>query len=184
MNLLAYTRCYTIGPMENDQAGDEWRMQVKRRLSLLNVIVFSPYHKPFVNEIKEDKEARILLREWMDNGQYDKVHERMKAVRADDLRLCDISDFFIAKIHPKIASYGSMEEIVTANRAKKPLFIVVDGGRHVIPLWLLGMLPPHYFYDTLEDALVMIEKIDSGKREIDSSRWRLLKEEYRVPPAV
>ena len=43
----------------------------------------------------------------MDTGQYDKVSQRMKAVRRDDLRLVDLSDFFIVYINPKIPSWGS-----------------------------------------------------------------------------
>jgi len=48
----------------------------------------------------------------------------------------------------------------------------------------MGMLPPHYFYDSLEDALTMIEKIDSGARPIDSTRWRLLRPEYHGIPQI
>ncbi len=179
MNLLKNTRVYTIGAMENDPAGANWRAEVTQRLGRLSIKVFDPYHKPFVNEVKEDEEARIMLKDWMANGEFDKVHARMKEVRSDDLRLCDVSDFFIARVNPKVASWGSAEELYTANRMKKPLFIVVDGGRRVTPLWLMGMLPDHYFYDTMDEALSMIERIDSGEKQIDSSRWRLLWEEYR-----
>jgi hypothetical protein len=179
LNLLNKTRCYCIGSMENDPHGDDWRAVVTGRLKWLGITVFDPYHKPFLNEIKEDKTARKMLKRWMKDGEYHKVHKRMKHVRSDDLRLCDISDFFIVRIDPKVGSWGSAEELVTANRAKKPIFLVIEGGRKVAPLWLMGMLPSHYFYDTLEDALTMIERIDSGKKRIDSDRWRLLREEYR-----
>lgn len=179
MNLLKNTRVYLIGAMENDPNGSNWRSLATERLHAMNIRVFDPYHKPFINEIKEDDEARILLREWMDTGQYEKVAQRMKHVRSDDLRLCDVSDFFLIRVNPKVASWGSAEEIYTANRMKKPLFIVVDGGKSCTPLWFMGMLPHHYFYDSVEDALEMIEKIDAGIKPIDSDRWRLLREEFR-----
>ena len=47
------------------------------------------------------------------------------------------------------------------------------------PLWLLGMFPHKFFYDSINDILKMIEDINSGEREIDSDRWRLLKKDLR-----
>lgn len=179
MNLLKKTKVYLIGSMQNDAHGNDWRLKATKELEKMKIKVFNPYFKPFINEIKEDEEARAELKEWLAKGDFHRVSKRMKAVRADDLRLCDLSDFFIACIDPVIASYGSCEEIYTANREKKPLFIVVKGGKKQTPLWLLGMIPDHYFYDSLDDALEMIRKIDNGEVEIDSGRWRLLKEEYR-----
>ncbi len=179
MNILKNTRCYLIGGMENFQNGDGWRREVSVKLNAVNIKTFDPYLKPFVNEIKEDKEARILLNQWMIDGEYDKVTRRMREVRRDDLRCVDLSDFFIAYIHPKIASWGSAEEIFWANRLKKPIFLVVEGGKHLTPLWLLGMIADKYFYNSLDEALEVILAIDNGTKEIDSERWRLLKPEYR-----
>ena len=44
---------------------------------------------------------------------------------------------------------------------------------------MMGMLPHHYIYDSIEDAIEMIKSIDDGSKEIDSDRWRLLKKELR-----
>jgi hypothetical protein len=55
----------------------------------------------------------------------------------------------------------------------------MEGGKNKTPLWMMGMLPHHYIYDSIEDIIVMIKDIDSGRKEIDSDRWRLLKEELR-----
>lgn len=165
--------------MENVIDGNDWRIDTTKDLNKIGITVFNPYFKPFINEIKEDEAARAELKVWMEKGDFHRVHKRMKQVRADDLRLCDISDFFVAYIDPKLASWGSAEEIYTANRMKKPLFIVINGGKRKAPLWLMGMIPDHYFYDSLEDALEMIYRIDHSDVKIDSDRWRLLKEEYR-----
>ena len=34
-------------------------------------------------------------------------------------------------------------------------------------------------YDSIDEVLDMINQIDSGKKDIDSDRWRLLREELR-----
>jgi|SRR5579862_2751499 len=177
-NLLRGTRLYTIGAMEY-QDGQGWRNDVKSTLEPLGITVFDPYHKPFVNEIKEDEEARISLKEGMETGNYDSVAQRMKAVRSDDLRLVDLSDFFIVYINPKIPSWGSAEEIYWANRLKKPIFLFVEGGKSKTPLWIMGTLPHKYIYNNLTEVLETIKKVDSGKKVIDSDRWRLLKPEFR-----
>lgn len=178
MNTLKGTRLYTIGSMEYED-GQGWRNTVKDNLSPLGITVFDPYHKPYVDEIKEDEEARVSLKNWMDNSEYEKVTERMKAVRRDDLRLVDLSDFFIVYINPKVPSWGSAEEVYWANRLKKPIFLFVEGGKNKTPLWIMGTIPHKYIYNSLDEILETIKKIDSGERIIDSDRWRLLKEEYR-----
>jgi hypothetical protein len=180
-NLLAHTRCYLIGPMENvsSEAGRGWRDRVTEGLSAMSVTVFNPFLKPWVDPVAEDEEARDDLNRWRETGEYDKVAERMKRVRADDLRLCDISDFFVVYLDPTVSSWGTVEEVVTANRMKKPIFVVVEGGKAKAPLWVYGMLPHRYFYDDLDSALDLIRRIDSGEKVIDSDRWRLLRKELR-----
>ncbi len=179
LNILKSTRCYLIGGMQNFANGDSWRDIATKELNSMNIKVFNPYSKPFVNERKEDKETRVELLNWMETGEYDKVAAHMKEVRNDDLRLCDLSDFFIAYIHPTIASFGSAEEIAQLNREKKAVFVVIEGGKKQTPLWLMGMLPHKYFYNNLDEALSVIKAIDCGDKQIDSDRWRLLREEYR-----
>ena len=41
----------------------------------------------------------------------------------------DIADFIIAHLVPDVASWGSAEEIVTAVRMKKPIFVSMEGGK-------------------------------------------------------
>jgi hypothetical protein len=97
------------------------------------------------------------------------------------LRLCDICDWFIAVIKPKVASWGSAEEVTTVIREKKPLFLVVDDpkGKKACPLWLFGVLPHKYIYSSLDEALEMIKAIDDGIVKMSSDRWKLLKLECR-----
>lgn len=178
MNKLKDTKCYLVGHMQYCN-GEAWRKTVAEKLTKIGVKCIDPYNKPFIDSEKEDDRTRARLLECMKNGEYDYVHNRMSLVRNEDLRICDLVDFAFCYIIPEIASWGSAEEIVTLNRAKKPLFVVIEGGKEKTPLWLMGTLKHKYFYSTIDEAVNMLYSIDNGEIEIDSNRWRLFKKDYR-----
>ena len=177
-NLLNKTKTYLVGHMQY-LSGRNWREEVTEKLSPLGVTCFDPYKKPFIKDVDESEDSREEMDVWMKTKQYDRVTNKMKTVRAYDLNLVDRSDFIIAHLVPEVASWGSAEEIVTAVREKKPIFISMEGGKSKTPLWMLGMLPHKYIYNSLDEIVEMLYAIDSGQKEIDSDRWRLLKTEYR-----
>ena len=178
MNLLFKTRTYLVGHMQY-ASGRDWREYVEEELRPIGIRIFNPYKKPFVKDVNEDEDTRLSVAHCMEHGYCNDVAERMKLIRSYDLNLVDRSDFIIAHLLPEVASWGSAEEIVTAVRMKKPIFISMEGGKHKTPLWMMGMLPHHYIYDTIEEAIDMVKNINDGSKEIDSDRWRLLKEELR-----
>lgn len=179
-NILKKTRCYLIGSIENSD-GRSWRNKIKQDLEGRNINFLDPYSKPFVKNNPEDEMSREEMFHWRETGQYDLLSQKMRSVRSDDLRCIDISDWLIAMIHPKIASWGSGEEIPTAIKEKKPLFLIVDDPRGVVacPLWFFGVLPHKYIYGSIEDAVKTIKAIDEGTIKLSSDRWHLLKEEMR-----
>jgi len=176
--VLERTRTYLVGHMQYAN-GRNWRDHVEEELDQINIITFNPYKKPFVKDVNEDEDARLSLDHCQERGYFNDVSERMSLVRSYDLNLVDRSDFIIAHLLPDIASWGSAEELVTAVRMKKPMFISMEGGKRKTPLWLMGMLPHHYIYDTVDEVLEMIHQINDGKKAIDSDRWRLLRKELR-----
>lgn len=178
MNFLSKTKTYLVGHMQY-VSGRNWREEVTEQLSPLNITCFDPYKKPFIKDVEEDEASRQEMETWMKTKQYDRVTERMKRVRAYDLNLVDRSDFIIAHLFPEVASWGSAEEITLAVREKKPIFVSMEGGKAKTPLWMLGMLPHKYIYNSLDEIIEMLYAIDSGNKPIDSDRWRLLKQEYR-----
>jgi nucleoside 2-deoxyribosyltransferase len=159
--------------------GKEWRRKAEKELSSLGVTVFNPYNKPFEKDVREDDEERLSLDYLQRHGHFNAVAERMKKVRSYDLNLVDRSDFIIAHIIPDVASWGSAEELVTAIRMKKPVFISIEGGKRETPLWIMGQLPHEYIYDSVEDIIDIIKKIDAGEQSIDDDRWRLLNKSLR-----
>ena len=178
MNLLEKTKTYLVGHMQY-ASGRDWREYVEGELSPLGIQIFNPYKKPFVKDVDEGEETRDKIANDMEEGHYNDVAKRMKQIRSYDLNLVDRSDFIIGHLLPEVASWGSAEEIVTAVRMKKPIFISMEGGKEKTPLWMMGMLPHHYVYDDVESVVSMIKKIDLGEKQIDSDRWRLLKKELR-----
>ena len=178
MNTLNKTRTYLVGHMQY-ASGRDWRDYVEGELEPLGIRIFNPYKKPFVKDVKEDADTRLSLDHCQKHGYFNDVAERMSLVRSYDLNLVDRSDFIIAHLLPEVASWGSAEELVTAVRMKQPIFISMEGGKHATPLWIMGMLPHHYIYDSVEEVVEMIKQIDSGEKKIDSDRWRLLRHELR-----
>jgi hypothetical protein len=159
--------------------GRGWREDITPTLKNMGVVVWNPYIKPFVDDVPEDENTRAELADLMAQENYDAVAQRMKPVRNYDLRLCDLSDFLVAHIKPSVASWGSAEELVTACRMKKPVFISIEGGKKLTPLWLLGMFPHKYIYNNVDEIVEMLKKIDSGEKPIDGDKWKLLLPEYR-----
>jgi hypothetical protein len=178
VNLLENTKTYLVGHMQY-LSGRDWRREVTEKLGKLKITCFDPYKKPFVKDVGEDEASRREMETWMKTKQYDRATERMKTVRAYDLNLVDRSDFIIAHLVPDVASWGSAEEIVTAVRMKKPIFVSMEGGKSKTPLWMLGMLPHKFIYNSVEEIIDMLHAIDSGSKPIDSDRWRLLQKQFR-----
>jgi hypothetical protein len=177
-NLLERTKTYLVGHMQY-ASGRNWRDYVEEELAPRNIQIFNPYKKPFVKDVDEDESARVKVHQDMENGFYEDVAIRMREIRSYDLNLVDRSDFIMAHLLPEVASWGSAEEIVTAVRMKKPIFISMEGGKSKTPLWMMGMMPLKYIYDSIEEVVDMIKKIDTGEKAIDSDRWRLLRKELR-----
>ena len=177
-NLLEKTRTYLVGHMQYAE-GRDWREYVEKELFGMGVTIFNPYNKPFVKDVNEDEETRDKILKDMEEGHYNDVAKRMKRIRSYDLNLVDRSDFILAHLLPDVASWGSAEELVTAVRMKKPIFISMEGGKKKTPLWMMGMMPHKYIYDSIEEVVAMIKQIDSGDKKIDSDRWRLLRKDLR-----
>jgi len=178
MNYLDKTKTYLVGHMQYVE-GRNWREEVSERLSKIGVTCFDPYKKPFIKDVEEDEASREEMEVWMRTKQYDRVTERMKTVRSYDLNLVDRSDFIVAHLIPDVASWGSAEELVTAIRMKKPVFLSIEGGKKKTPLWIMGMMPHKYIYNNVTEIVDKLKNIDSGKKAIDNERWRLLKKELR-----
>lgn len=177
-NILNKTKCYLIGCMQYTD-GRKWRDEIKESLDQMNITVFDPYSKPFVIDIDEGEAVKKQLYQLLDEEKYDEVVRMFKKIRSYDLSMVDKSDFIICHIQPDVPTFGTVEELVTAVRMKRPVFIFIEGGKKKCPLWLFGMVPHSYIYNSMDEVLTQLKKIDCGEIEIDNNRWKLLKQEYR-----
>lgn len=179
--VLYKTSCYLAGPMEFDPKGRGWREKASIFLKSIGVKVFDPYIKPYIasDELEEGENARELFYKWLQDGEYDKVAERMKPIRNFDLNCCDRADFLIFYINKNIPTFGTMEELAEAVSRKRVIFIYVEGGKKNCPLWLYGMLNHQYFYNSIEEIIEKLKDINDGKEPVNNDKWRLLKPQFR-----
>ena len=159
--------------------GREWREDMTDFLHGMNVTVFDPYKKPFINAPEEDETTNSRMKKLMATGEFDEVSEHFKQVRAFDLSMVDRSDFVVCYIDPKVPTFGTMEELSTSIRMKRPTFVVVEGGKEFTPLWIMGMIPHRYIYNSFDEVKNILSNIDTGVKSIDSDRWRLFAPELR-----
>jgi nucleoside 2-deoxyribosyltransferase len=179
MNILKKTKTYLAGAMQYETDGRSWRDDMTEFLQEINVTVFNPYEKPFINAPKEDENTHARMAALMANGEFDEVHDHFKQVRAFDLSMVDRADFIICYINPSVPTFGTIEELSTAIKIKRATFVVVEGGKQNTPLWIMGMLPHKYIYNSFKEVKNMLSDIDKGIKNIDSDRWRLFKEKLR-----
>jgi nucleoside 2-deoxyribosyltransferase len=179
MNVLNKTKVYLAGNLENAISNtNTWRDYVKNELSSLNITFLSPLERMFTDDMPEDESTQRTVKMLRANGEFDVVHEHMKKIIRKDLRLVDVSDFFIFNFDIKTPTYGTMHELVLASQQRKPVFISV-GDKRQCPLWIMGLFNHKYIYNNVEEIVDVLKRIDSGEIEINNGRWRLLKQEFR-----
>jgi hypothetical protein len=173
MGKLHGMRVYMVGAMDRvPDGGAGWRQDLIPKLHDLGVMVYNPCNKPIVNpQVLENKETRQHIEELKKNHRFEELRNEYKQIRNVDLRMVDTSDFIIANIDVGVHACGTYEEIVTANRQKKPILVHVEQGVENIPNWLAFMLPSWFFFSNWNDLLSYLEDINSGDLDDDTNRW-------------
>jgi hypothetical protein len=171
MNRLRGTRCYLSGAMDKaPDRGVQWRVNLYPVLKGMGVTILDPCNKP-ISDFDEGPNFANVRSEYLEKGDYDKVAEMMKPVRAVDLRMTDVADFLIVNLDLDIFACGTMEEIFLANRQKKPILIHCPQGKKKLSPWLFGAIPHQMFFDTWRDLLNYTHYIDKHKQILTLKRW-------------
>lgn len=178
-HLLNRTKCYLAGNIENSHTPGHWREVVKTELKETGIVFFDPLKKPFLDSVNEDKEHMARMAKMRADGAFTELSTLMRKIRVEDLSLVDRADFLIASISAKTASWGTAEEVFWANRMKKPIFLIVAEGRKTCPFWIFGTLPEDQIYDSLDDVIADLKKLDSGEKPLNMARWKIFRDEYR-----
>ena len=163
--------------MEYGENNREWRQEIKAKLSKLGILCFDPYDHPFIHDLDEGQQVK--LKQLRERGNLNELEEKMKDIRRYDLSAVDRSDFIICVIDPDVPTWGTIDELVMAEALNRPVFMVVKGGKRKAPLWLYSLVPHRYMYNNLDEVIDVLCQINNGSVQIDSKRWKLMKEEYR-----
>lgn len=171
MNNLKNMRTYLIGAMDrvNDH-GIKWREAITPYLQNLSIEVLNPCIGPIKNIIEDDT-TRYWIDYYKETGQYNKIRNLYGHIRNSDLRCVDISDFVIAHIDIGIHACGSYEEIVTANRQKKPTLIWCEQGKRYAPNWLFFMLPHEHIFSSMIELIDYLNYVNNTKEISKLNRW-------------
>ena len=176
---LSAQRCYLAGPIDHAQDdGVGWRQAITPMLESMNITVMDPTNKMTsntrYNEVGEEQENLKLLK---NTGRYHELRGEMKPIVLVDLRMVEVADFIIAHIDPNIPMCGTWEELFVSLRQRKPTFVVAEGGKKAMPLWLFGRINPDYIFDSFEELEGYLRGIDMGKIAEDATRWVFFNEE-------
>jgi hypothetical protein len=171
INNLKDVKVYLVGAMDRvHDGGVTWRQELTPTLKQIGIKVIDPCKKPIVT-VREDEETRWWIDYYKETGQYEKIRDKFGTIRSADLRCVDVSDFIIAHIDLDVHACGTYEEIVTANRQKKPVLIWCKQGKKQAPNWLFFMLPHEHIFDSLDEIMSYLDSINTAKDTSKLSRW-------------
>lgn len=172
MNKLKGMSAYLLGNIDgiSHNNAKQWRDDMTGFLKGMNVLVLDPMNKP-LNEFPEDENFRKKRKQALDDGDYDLVTEMMKPTRNFDLRCVDRADFLVCNLDMDGRPFGSVEEISTGNRQKKPIIIHCPQGKKNIPPWAFAMCNHELFFGSWGAVRQYIWEVDQGIDTRDFGRW-------------
>lgn len=170
-NNLKNTKTYLVGAMDRvSDGGISWRNKITPHIEQFGIRVINPCDKPIYG-VKENDETRWWIEYYKETRQFEKIKEKFGVIRNADLRCVDISDFIIAHIDLDVHICGSYEEIVTANRQKKPVLVWCKQGKEFAPNWLFFMLPHYHIFGSMSELINYLATINQHGNVRELSRW-------------
>lgn len=178
MKNLDESICYLSGPIDNAKdLGAGWRKEFIYKSVHLNMQVIDPCNKPSscVHEIIGETRTVSSMRK---EERWAEMQSFVKQFRREDLRFTDVSDFLVVYIDPEIPSWGTPDELYTAERQSKPCLCIIKGGIKNLPTWLFGVFRLNEIFDSVDHCIDHLNKIDSGEIEMDR-RWVMFRKQLR-----
>jgi hypothetical protein len=179
MGKLSEAIVYLSGPIDAAKdLGRGWRDEFISKTSHLNMHIINPCNKPAssVHEVRGDVRTVTKMREAKD---WVSLKAFVKKFRREDLRFTDASDFLVVYIDPDVSSWGTPDEVFTAEKQKKPLLCICKGGIERLPTWCFDVFNLNEIFATVDECIAHIDGIDSGAIEMDR-RWVLFRKELRL----
>lgn len=173
MRNLKFARCYLSGPMQfAKDSGIAWRKRFIVQTEHLGLEIMDPTNKPIpcTSEIGNEKETMEYLR---DHEKWEELKTFVKKFRREDLRFCDLADFLVVAIDPSIHTMGTLDEVYTAERQKKPILCIIEGGKKKLPFWGFAVFRTNEIFESVEECIEYLNGIDNGSIPMDD-RWVLV----------
>jgi hypothetical protein len=173
-NKLNGARIFLSGPI--DRVADDgvvWRKHLKDTcdLSKLNFSFFDPCDKPkgLGSEIGIEKHK---MKELIGNGEWETAQKFAKKFRRYDLRGVDWCDLLISKIDLNTHMCGTYDEIFTAEREQKPIFMIMGEGQSKkdIPAWLVSFMKEEEIFENENECVKYLLDLNDGTIDLDR-RW-------------
>jgi nucleoside 2-deoxyribosyltransferase len=162
MGLLKNHSVYLCGPIETcKDFGHGWRDRLTPILNQMGIEVLDPL-RCIAHEYNDStylKDRKV----WKENGEYDKI-AALKRIRSIDLRMVDKADFLICYLDTNEKMVGTLEEIFTANRSKKPCLVYAVNGMKSLNDWFYWTLPQEHFFEDETTLIDYVRDIDSGNK--------------------
>lgn len=178
MSNLKDITIYLAGPIDCAvDLGVGWRQEFKQRSTGLDVDFLDPTQKPkgLLSETKKEFDMCEAMRS---DNKWQELADFVKKIIRVDLKLVDKSDVLVAYIDKNIYMCGTMHEIVVANQQKKPIMLIVNGGKPRCPGWLFGLVEPDNIFDSIESCINKLHIIDKCDKKKLDDKWVLAKREY------
>ena len=161
---------YLAGAIEhaNNQCR-QWRKRFTQLVQArkLGLVILDPTNKPRILGYNDDHQEYLRLRK---KQNYDEITNFMKAIIRSDLRMVDKSNFLTVFYDPKVPTVGTIHEIVIASIQRKPILLIVPGGKAECPGWLLGLVKHFEIFPSVEDCVEYLICVDNGMIQCDD-RW-------------
>lgn len=173
INRLWGNFCYLSGVIDrvSDKEAKDWRLKITPLLNRMGVVVLDPCHKCLYpgHEIHDEQ---FMFKSLKEEEKHQEFKDFGEPIRWIDLRMVDKSDFIIAKIDMNVFSCGTIEEIVLANRQKKPVLLWCPSGLKEIAGWFKLMLPLVNIFENLGCLFGYLSYINESPIIDDLGRWR------------
>lgn len=180
MNKLKEAICYLSGAIDKaHDLGKGWRKEFIQKTNHIGMQIIDPCQKPasFVHEVNGDVRTVSVMRE---QKNWIELQKFVKKFRREDLRFTDVSDFLVVYIDPEVPSYGTLDELFTAEDQQKPCLCICKGGIENLPTWLFGVFKLNEVFSSVDECVEYLNKINSGDINIeDDRRWVLFRKELR-----
>lgn len=164
---------YLAGPMDDvPDRGITWRTEIKKWLWKKGIGVLCPYEKAIIDSQHEDHKYYEEINILKEYRQFDKVHEKMRAVAADDYRMVDKADALILYIDKHAHMCGSYHENCMAAYQRKPVIVCCEQGISNIPNWIFSVCRHEMFFENWQEVKAYIEFVCYGFNVPTYNRWR------------